>query len=72
MIYNLFRTPIFYGDIDSKKIQFEQQNNFIPSWLSRAHSTKSKNNNNILKPESKVYLLKTIGSLGALEFVSFA
>ena len=60
MIYNLFSTPIFYGDIDSKKIEFEKQNEFIPSWMSRAQSTKSHNFVNALKNESKIYLLKKI------------
>lgn len=72
MIYNLFRTPIFYGDIDSKKIQFEQQNDFIPSWLSRANSTKSKNKDNILRTESKIYLLKTICLIMGEEFKNFS
>ena len=71
MIYNLFSTPIFYGDIDSEKIVFEKQNEFIPSWMSRAQSTKSHNFVNALKNESKIYLLKKISELMSEKFTGF-
>jgi len=74
MIYDLFKTPIFYGDIDCKKIQFEKQNDFAPSWLSRANSTKLKNKdkNNVLKEESKLYLLKIIHEIMSEAFPKFS
>ena len=65
MKINLFSLPIFIGNIDSSKIDLENEN-FEKTWFSAKSSHEF---NNKLTEDSRIYLLNTIGALISSEIL---